>query len=102
MTKFHENVTLLNVEIKKEKKKLQLLLYITRILYVIHKTDDNFKFTIETEKERETLHFLLQKKTPNRLIKFQKNREKTKDFKNLKCKSDVKKNCTISILKKYC
>lgn len=52
MTKFHENVTLLNVEIKKEKKKLQLLLYITRILYVIHKTDDNFKFTIETERER--------------------------------------------------
>ena len=64
MTKFHENVTLLNVEIKKEKKKLQLLLYITRILYVIHKTDDNFKFTIETEKERDTLLLITKKKHP--------------------------------------
>jgi hypothetical protein len=51
-------------KLKKKRKKLQLLLYITRILYVIHKTDDNFKFTIETEKERDTLLLITKKKHP--------------------------------------
>ena len=44
----------------KKKRKNYNYYYILHVLYVIHKTDDKFKFTIETEKERH--YFLLQKK----------------------------------------